>query len=254
MDKKVRTVYLVGKANGSKWDMISASDVDRERWKFVSSDNEGADKHDFHVGGISDLAWCRCVPRCRTTQPRIKKRVTEQIRTCHEVLALLDRPDSYGSIAEIAYASALGKVCTVIIIVGFPVDVSLANLSPEQYKFHQKMWDAYWLVTHFPGVTTVIVETFKEAVAQLLGPLPRPRTLSRKERYHEYLRSPMWKKRRTAAVKRAGNACQLCNSNGKLHVHHRTYERVGNEKAADLIALCADCHAKFHDKLPAVGA
>jgi len=33
-----------------------------------------------------------------------------------------------------------------------------------------------------------------------------------------------------------------------LEVHHRTYERVGAERPADVIALCKACHEKHHDR------
>ena len=36
-----------------------------------------------------------------------------------------------------------------------------------------------------------------------------------------------------------------------LACDHRNYDRVFNELAGDLIALCDPCHGKFHDKLPA---
>ena len=42
------------------------------------------------------------------------------------------------------------------------------------------------------------------------------------------------------------------------HVHHRTYERRGNEELTDCIALCRDCHNRaqrwwdyVHNSLPA---
>ena len=31
------------------------------------------------------------------------------------------------------------------------------------------------------------------------------------------------------------------------HVHHRTYDRLGHEEAADLVVLCGSCHDRFHD-------
>jgi len=68
-----------------------------------------------------------------------------------------------------------------------------------------------------------------------------------KERYYEYLKSPEWNKKRKAKIKEAGGRCQLCNTKGKLSVHHRTYDRVYNEILTDLIALCDNCHKKFHD-------
>lgn len=67
--------------------------------------------------------------------------------------------------------------------------------------------------------------------------------------YGEYLRSPHWKWVRKDAIDRAGGLCMLCNTaDGGLHVHHRTYERLGNENAMDIIVLCAKHHAQFHGK------
>lgn len=64
--------------------------------------------------------------------------------------------------------------------------------------------------------------------------------------YGEYLRSPEWKARRKEALARAEEACQICGSPRDLHVHHRTYERVGCERPSDLTVLCGDCHHHFH--------
>lgn len=66
--------------------------------------------------------------------------------------------------------------------------------------------------------------------------------------YAEYLLTPEWQETRRAALKRAGFACQVCNTGERLHVHHRTYERRGAELARDLIVLCGPCHALYHGK------
>ena len=66
--------------------------------------------------------------------------------------------------------------------------------------------------------------------------------------YHEYIKSDEWKIRRSMALADARFRCRLCNSKEKtLHVHHRTYENLGNETLADLTVLCEVCHSKFHD-------
>lgn len=67
--------------------------------------------------------------------------------------------------------------------------------------------------------------------------------------YQEYLISEHWQNVRRESLIRADYRCQLCNSKGQLHVHHRTYENRGEETSLDVIVLCANCHAKFHDKL-----
>ena len=65
--------------------------------------------------------------------------------------------------------------------------------------------------------------------------------------YNEYLKTDGWQTRRLKALDRAGNRCQVCNSTDRPEVHHRTYERLGHERAADLIVLCRHCHQLFHD-------
>jgi replicative DNA helicase len=64
--------------------------------------------------------------------------------------------------------------------------------------------------------------------------------------YEEYLQTPEWTERRALMIERAGNRCQVCNSGEDLNVHHRTYERRGNEGPGDLTVLCQPCHALFH--------
>lgn len=66
--------------------------------------------------------------------------------------------------------------------------------------------------------------------------------------YSEYLRTAHWKGVREYALLRAGYRCQLCNSEASLDVHHRTYQGKGSEDYRDVIALCRDCHGKFHNK------
>jgi hypothetical protein len=65
--------------------------------------------------------------------------------------------------------------------------------------------------------------------------------------YHEYLRTSQWDRTRTRALERADHRCQVCNAGRKpLDVHHRTYDRLGQELDGDVIALCRDCHTLFH--------
>lgn len=52
--------------------------------------------------------------------------------------------------------------------------------------------------------------------------------------YGEYLQTPEWRQKREQALERDNYCCRLCNSDERLHVHHRTYERRGNESLEDL--------------------
>jgi len=70
--------------------------------------------------------------------------------------------------------------------------------------------------------------------------------------YRAYLQTPEWNERRSQHLRSSKYRCQVCNKGStKLNVHHRTYERRGNENWGDLITLCEDCHELFfkHGKL-----
>lgn len=80
----------------------------------------------------------------------------------------------------------------------------------------------------------------RSAEAAVLGAMP----------YDRYLQTSQWKQRAAECKAAAGGRCQVCNRYGELHAHHRTYERRGCEEPGDLTALCDDCHAMFHAKVP----
>lgn len=70
--------------------------------------------------------------------------------------------------------------------------------------------------------------------------------------YQDYLDSAEWQAKRAAARARYGNRCQACQCNGtgsqgRLQVHHLTYERVGRERMSDFTVLCERCHKREHD-------
>ncbi len=72
-------------------------------------------------------------------------------------------------------------------------------------------------------------------------------TVGRRVNYEKYLQSTLWFNKRNESKARANYRCQLCNSPERLEVHHRTYERLGNELPEDLTVLCNDCH-KAHSR------
>lgn len=68
--------------------------------------------------------------------------------------------------------------------------------------------------------------------------------------YALYLRTEHWRETSRQAKQRAAGRCQLCNREGRLETHHRTYANRGAEEAIDLLVLCDKCHEKFHHDLP----
>ena len=68
------------------------------------------------------------------------------------------------------------------------------------------------------------------------------------QRYKDFLSSWVWGSTRARILKRAGDKCEVCGAEGTLHIHHKTYRRVGgNELDEDLIVLCPKCHKRVHE-------
>lgn len=73
--------------------------------------------------------------------------------------------------------------------------------------------------------------------------------------YLEYIRSSRW--RRSAArlgeLAASGYRCRTCFAadfeGAALEVHHRTYQRLGQELIGDLTTLCRECHHTVTDAL-----
>lgn len=63
-----------------------------------------------------------------------------------------------------------------------------------------------------------------------------------KAEYQKYLASRRWAQKREAIRRRSGNTCERCLERPMDAVHHLTYEHIGHEPLADLIAICDDCH------------
>lgn len=103
-------------------------------------------------------------------------------------------------------------------------------------------WEASggaWMVDVLERLGATLVPRPLEQVAQL-----------RRIPYRSgYLFSEAWRRTRESAILAAGHQCQKCGARGPgvtLDVHHLTYERLGDELAADLIVLCRGCHQQEH--------
>jgi predicted restriction endonuclease len=52
---------------------------------------------------------------------------------------------------------------------------------------------------------------------------------------------------RLIVLNRAGWKCELCGKIGGLEVHHNKFRSHGrDDRVANLVALCADCHREQH--------
>jgi len=106
---------------------------------------------------------------------------------------------------------------------------------------------------YFGAYRLLCDECFAEVLAERQAESNRARTAYvqrlaelRAMSYRDYLQTDEWKARRAQHLKSAGYRCQVCNAKGLIDIHHRTYERRGDENYKDLIALCRNCHSLFH--------
>ena len=67
------------------------------------------------------------------------------------------------------------------------------------------------------------------------------------DNYRCYIKSWSWKKRRWAFFTKYDYECGMCGEErDAMHLHHTTYENIGEELESELIPLCAWCHQKVH--------
>lgn len=142
--------YLSGKVASKKWDFVNPF---LHLCEFSASDGDYPThgpfgwKGDFIVG---PERW----DLCNSEKHLVKQRVLDEIHDCDGLIAYLYSKDAYGSIAEIAYASAIGKACHLVI------EESNAIEDPGE---ECPLQDAYWLVGSFPSVRVHRVVSSQEA-------------------------------------------------------------------------------------------
>ncbi len=64
--------------------------------------------------------------------------------------------------------------------------------------------------------------------------------------YERYLSSDEWQQRRREVFARSCGICERCHDAEATQVHHLSYEHVGCENLAELLAVCVSCHDGIH--------
>lgn len=115
---------------------------------------------------------------------------------------------------------------------------------PENPRPIRRQWRSRCQSCH--GVGTYHYEAGGRRIPGKGDEFDRPATQGRVN-YAEYIRGPEWRNKALILKARAGWQCQECgraSSEMTLDVHHLTYERLGHERADDLIVLCRSCHER----------
>src|ERR1700722_14947793 len=71
----------------------------------------------------------------------------------------------------------------------------------------------------------------------------------RRTKYHEYLKSDAWKRKRWLVFKRDSRRCVYCGAPA-TQVHHTNYapQNVGREPIDCMVSICDPCHRMQHGK------
>ena len=98
------------------------------------------------------------------------------------------------------------------------------------------------LIVSHPGSMSAALVTFDRMSS------PGKATVTRLG-YRAYIQSPQWR----ATRERYWNSklpqeCWVCDSprTTGMHLHHRTYKNLGNERLMDLVPVCPSCHDLIH--------
>ena len=68
--------------------------------------------------------------------------------------------------------------------------------------------------------------------------------------YHAYLRSDHWAKvKERYWASKMKKTCEVCGTRHGLQLHHKSYNRVGEERLHDLVPLCGPCHCAVHESI-----
>lgn len=65
--------------------------------------------------------------------------------------------------------------------------------------------------------------------------------------YQEYFRSSQWGTLKLLVHARAGGKCEACRERPSYDAHHLNYDHLYEEFLFELVAVCRDCHDRWHE-------
>jgi len=87
--------------------------------------------------------------------------------------------------------------------------------------------------------------------------------VARRRAYAARMDSAAWHRRREAwrdhwvATRGCEPTCTVCGGRWMIQsgdLHHRTYDRLGNERYCDVVPLCRPCHLRLHQVMESAPA
>lgn len=145
-------IYLAGRCNTGKWNLVPSG----PQSKWFASDGKSYDREHgwhFNIKGHDE-------PSEEDRREMVNQVVIPLLNKCDLVVAYVNDTHAYGTIAEVAYASAIGKPIIFIIDkrglgrVITDEDGCITEELPEPW-YYDDIDDAYWFVSSLPGVIPI---------------------------------------------------------------------------------------------------
>jgi very-short-patch-repair endonuclease len=156
-------IYLAGKVNGKKVELSQkvTESVGRKSIKWLRSDGKN---HSEHSWGFASYAY-----NSSSLRDWLEESFISRLAVSDFLLGYVETPDSFGTIAEIAYASSRGKHSYLLIQdCNSPESSCSCGHGCGDCGFPNPLYDAYWFVSHFPNVTAIQVSSFDRAVEKAI--------------------------------------------------------------------------------------
>jgi len=64
--------------------------------------------------------------------------------------------------------------------------------------------------------------------------------------YEKYMKSAAWEAKKSAYYSKRKKKCASCCTTESIHLHHLSYDNLGDEPFKDLMPLCDMCHGALH--------
>lgn len=115
----------------------------------------------------------------------------------------------------------------------------------KQFQHFLNMnWSLFRLCNHLVPLVILLILLVIWLLKRQLFEVCRQR---RRDRYHEYLKSDAWQRKRHVVFKRDGWRCVHCGRRA-TQVHHKKYAKynIGKEPIEWLESVCENCHQALH--------
>lgn len=153
----------------------------------------------------------------------------------HERKLIHERPNAIGSVVYVTRCTT----CGMRLSQAMPHDV-VADLIAQGLVTNKRDMEVFENQhSRYTGHRRELLEEIANAAAERQQP-------ARREELADHRKTDEWKAMRKKVLLRADGICEGCLVEAAAEVHHKTYAHVGSEFAFELVALCIECHSRFH--------